>query len=227
MARARIVHRPIVCALLLLAAWSAQLAAQPRSYRIDPVHSRIVFLIDHAGFSRAIGTFSGLTGRIEFDARDWAKSSVEAIIPIASLDLGDADWNARMLARRYFHLDRYAQARFVSTAVEPLEDDRMRVVGQLELRGVTREIAFIARLNADRANPMTFKRTLGASAELVLDRADFGLGAYPNLIGQEAVVLIELEAIRQPRSSDSTQDPRSEPPSDRDVVSDSDREPQR
>ena len=211
MARTPFVHRAILFTAVVLATWSARVDAELRHYRIDPVHSRLVFLIDHAGFSRAIGTFSGLSGTIAFDAKDVSAGRVEAIIPIASLDLGDADWNARMLARRFFHVDRHAEARFVSTAVEPLEDNRMRVVGQLELRGKTREIAFTARLNADRANPMTFKRTLGASAELVLARADFGLGAFPNLIGKEAVVLIEVEAIRQPRSGDGQRDARSEP----------------
>ena len=184
---------------LLLVLVSASAPAQTRRYAIDPVHTRIAFLIDHAGFSRAIGTFSGITGHIDYDPEHPAAARVEATVPIASLDLGDAEWNARMLERRYFHVGRYPQARFVSTAVEAGPGNTLKIRGELTLRGVVREIEFVATLNADTANRLTFKRTLGASAEFELARGEFRMGAYPTVIGSHARVLIELEAIRQPR----------------------------
>lgn len=184
--------------------------AQMREYKIDPSHSRIAFLVEHAGFSRAIGTFSGITGSIGFDPDDRGRSRVRAVIPIASLDLGDDDWNQSMLERRFFRADRYPEARFVSRSVEPIDDRQIRITGELTVRGRSREIGFIATINADRRHPMTFKRTLGASARLELDRADFGLGAYPGVVGATVEVLIELEAIRQPRRGDPADEPDSE-----------------
>lgn len=190
--------RPLT-ALLLLAMAAA--GAEPRRYAIDPVHTRIAFLIDHAGFSRAIGTFSGITGTVEYDPDAPGRSRVEATVPIASLDLGNPDWNARMLERRWFHAERHPEARFVSRSIEPLGDGRLRIAGTLSLRGVRREIAFDATVNAEGYNRLTFERTLGASAELELERGDFRMGAFPTVIGSRAKVLIELEATRLDRDA--------------------------
>ena len=85
------------CLLLALACGSAR--AEPRAYALDPVHTRIVFAIDHAGFSKALGAVSGSTGTLRFDADDWSGAHVEVEIPLARLDLGDDAWNRAALAR--------------------------------------------------------------------------------------------------------------------------------
>lgn len=177
--------------------------AEPHDYAIDPVHTRIVFFVDHAGFSQAIGTFSGISGGLRYDADDPAASRIEARIPIASLDLGDREWTKAILGGRFFKAERYPQARFVSSAVRAGEDGRLEVVGDLKLRGVERQIVLAATVNADHAHPMTFKRTLGASAHTELARADFRLGAYPGVVGARVQVRIELEAIRLPPGQDA------------------------
>lgn len=178
-------------------------AAEPRDYAIDPVHTRIVFFVDHAGFSQAIGTFSGISGGLRYDAGDPTASRIQARIPIASLDLGNPDWNQAILGGRFFKAKRYPQARFVSTAVRVGEDGRLEVEGELKLRGVKREIVLAATVNAAHAHPMTFKPTLGASAQTELARTDFRLGAYPGVIGARVQVRIELEAIRLPQGQDA------------------------
>ena len=65
-----------VAALLALAGFAA--AGEPETYRLDPVHTRVMFAIDHAGFSKAIGTVSGSTGTLVFDPEDW-RSAQRAI----------------------------------------------------------------------------------------------------------------------------------------------------
>jgi polyisoprenoid-binding protein YceI len=64
--------KPIVCLLLAIA--SCPVAAE--RWRLDPVHSRIAFVVDHAGLSRAIGTFAGVHGRLDFDPGDWRDARV-------------------------------------------------------------------------------------------------------------------------------------------------------
>lgn len=178
-------------------------ASEARDYAIDPVHTRIVFFVDHAGFSQAIGTFSGITGGLRYDAGDPTASRIEVRIPIASLDLGNPDWNQAILDSRFFKAKRFPQARFVSTAVRVGADGRLEVEGELRLRGVKRQIVLAATVNAAHAHPMTFKPTLGASAQTELARADFRLGAYPGVVGARVQVRIELEALRLPRGEDA------------------------
>lgn len=183
--------------LLALVACLPAAAREPREYRLDPVHTRVAFLVDHAGFSRAIGTISGSEGRLFFgddeDAR-WDGASVEAEIPIAALSLGDPDWDRATLARSLLDGEAHPRARFRSTRIEPLAPDRARIHGELTLRGVTREVVLEATLNGARRHPLTFRRTVGFSATTTLRRADFGISAWPNVIGAEVAVMIELEA---------------------------------
>lgn len=183
--------------LLALLACLPAAAREAREYRLDPVHTRVVFLVDHAGFSRAIGTISGSEGRLFFgddeDAR-WDGASVEAEIPIAALSLGDPDWDRATLARSLLDGEAHPRARFRSTRIEPLAPDRARIHGELTLRGVTREVVLEAILNGARRHPLTFRRTVGFSATTTLRRADFGITAWPNVIGAEVAVMIELEA---------------------------------
>lgn len=190
-----------VIASLLAAAGLAN--AQAESFELDPVHTRVAFRIDHAGFSKAIGTFSGTTGQLRFDPRDWSTATLEVSIPLASLGIGDDGWRDKVLGRTFLDAGQQPAARFVSTRVEPGEPDRARVHGELTLRGVTREVVLDVQLNALKRHPLTLRRTAGFSATGTLRRSDFGMDAWRRLVGDEVELMIEAEAVRTRRDSPS------------------------
>jgi polyisoprenoid-binding protein YceI len=183
-----------LCLLLIVPA--APATAGSERFRLDPWHTRVVFRIDHAGFSRAMGAFSGATGVLEFDPADWSSARLDVRLPLTSLDLGEADWNDKVLGRSFLDAGDQPEARFVSTRVEPSGPDQARVTGQLSLRGLSREVVLDVRLNALKRHPLTLRRTAGFSATARLDRRDFGITTWPNVIGHEVELLIEAEAIR-------------------------------
>ncbi len=174
-------------------------SAAPPLYRIDPVHSRILFMVDHYGYSRALGTFSAPIGTLRFDPKDWRSASVDVVVRLDSLDLGDADWNARMLKRDFFDAAERSTARFVSNRIEPIDADRARIIGTLSLRGEEREVVLEARLNRRARHPLTLRRTVGFSATATLTRQDFGMRAWKSAVGSEVSLIIEVEANRTRR----------------------------
>jgi polyisoprenoid-binding protein YceI len=172
-------------------------------YRLDPVHTRVMFAISHAGFSRAIGTVSGSTGTLAFDPDDWTRARVDVRVPIARADLGDADWNKATLAKSLLDAEGHPEARFVSTRVEPVDATRARVHGDLSLRGVTREVVLDVILNAAKRHPMPpFRRTVGFSATTTISRADFGITAWKSVIGDDVELRIEAEATYDGKADD-------------------------
>ena len=177
--------------------------AAPRDYAIDPLHTRIVFAIDHLGFSEALGTFSGPVGRLRFDPEDWRSAEVDVEIPVQRLDLGDEKWNARMLRRDFLDAGRHPVARFRSTEVIPQGEDRARVIGLLDLRGVQREVSLDVRLNKLGRNPLTLRRTVGFSASATLRRSDFGLRAQTDTVGDVVTLTLQVEATASRRAADS------------------------
>ena len=89
--------RPCLALLPMLLATAPAWAAAD-TYRLDPVHTRVLFSIDHAGYSQAMGTVSGSEGRVLFDPDNWRDATLEVDIPVSRLDLGDAKWNQATLA---------------------------------------------------------------------------------------------------------------------------------
>ncbi|MGY0634893.1 YceI family protein [Luteimonas sp. A478] len=186
-------------ALCTLLGAAGNAAGQVRTYALDPVHTRVMVAVDHAGFSRALATVSGSTGTLRFDPDDWESARLEARVPLQRLDLGNADWNRAALASGLLDAGTHPEAVFTSRSVEPLSDTRARIHGELTLRGVTRPVTLEATLNALKRHPMPpFRRTAGFSAVGMLSRADFGISAWPGVIGDLVELRIEVEAVHAP-----------------------------
>ncbi|MGH8110125.1 MAG: YceI family protein [Arenimonas sp.] len=193
--------------LLLL---SSNAFAKVESFDVDPVHTRVAFQVSHAGFSNALGTFSGSTGKLQFDELDWGKSSITVTIPIGSLNLGDDNWQKKILDGTFFDVGKYPSASFVSQRIEKLSDNTGIAHGTLTIRGIGQPAILNFTLNALKRHPLSFKKTIGFSATASLSRKAFGMNAWNQVIGDEVKVIIELEATatrsdktREPQDADS------------------------
>lgn len=191
---------------LLLLAGSSAAAAAPAAWRIDPAHTRVLFRIDHAGYSQALGLLPAIEGELRFDPGDWNSARVEVEVPLPRLQIGDDDWRDALLSRSWFHADAHPRARFRSTRVEATGEDTARVHGVLSLRGVEKPLVLEARLNKVARNPLGFRRTVGFSARATLDRRDFGLDRWQDLVGTRVDLEIQLEAVRYTPDPDEEQD---------------------
>ncbi|RNF86014.1 YceI family protein [Montanilutibacter psychrotolerans] len=186
--------------LALLVATPSALAGD--AWSLDPVHTRVLFTVSHAGFSNALGTISGSTGTLHFDRDHWQGARLEVTVPLTRLDLGDAGWNTAVLAGNLLDGERHPVARFVSTKVEAVDADHARACGELSLHGVTRPLCMDVTLNALKRHPLPpFRRTAGFTATATLSRAEFGIDAWKSVIGDEVQLRIEAEAVRV-RSAD-------------------------
>ena len=192
--------RPIAGACLLLLGTLAlplPLLAQAAGYRLDPVHTRVLFGVCHAGFSTALGTVSGSTGMLVFDPDDWRSARLQVEVPLARADMGDARWSRAVLAGNMLDAARHPLATFVSSHVEPVDPTHATVCGTLTLHGVAREQCLDVTFNQLRRDPVPpFRRTAGFSATATLKRSDFGIDAWKSMIGDEVELRIEVEAVR-------------------------------
>lgn len=198
------------CVLLSLAApWVA--TAAPQDWRLDPVHTRVLFAVEHAGFSQALGTVSGSEGQLRFDPDDWSSARLTVSVPLQRLDLGDPKWNKAVMAGNLLDADRFPEARFVSTRIEPVDAAHARVFGDLTVRGVTREVELAVTVNAVKRHPMPpFRRTAGFSATATLSRKAFGVHGWPSMIGDSVELRIEAEAVRDRNAGDAQDTPSSD-----------------
>ena len=193
--------RPLILALLALVP-SFAASAETAHYELDPVHTRVLFAVSHAGFSQAMGTVSGSHGELWFDPGDWSSAKLTVDVPMDRLDMGDPKWTKAVLAANLLDTAQYPVAHFVSKRIEAVDATHARVCGDLAIRGVARDTCLDVTFNQLKRHPMPpFRRTAGFSATATLSRKDFGITVWPTVIGDTVELRIEAEAVRSARGA--------------------------
>ncbi|HEY6942948.1 YceI family protein [Dokdonella sp.] len=171
-------------------------AAAPVTYRFDLVHTQVGFAVDHQRFSRPQGRLRVKDGWFRFDPKDWSSAHVDVVVDLASLDLGDAKWNATATSGQLLDVARWPTARYVSRRVEQTDARHGVIHGDLSFHGETRALDLAFTLNRVGNDPYAFKQKAGFSATATLPRFDFGVTRYKDVIGAEVELRIEVEGLR-------------------------------
>lgn len=171
-------------------------AAEAADYHIDPVHTQVVFNVDHNGFSRTFGRLKVSEGTLRFDQDDWSKSSLQVTIDLTSLDMGDANWNKAVSGASLLDTAHGGTAKYVSDSVEKRGDTDGVVHGRFTLRGVTVPLDIPFRVNRVGRTIYGLHTVAGFSSRISLDRTAFGMKSNLNSIGTDVTVWLEVEAIR-------------------------------
>lgn len=168
---------------------------------IDPGHSTLQFEVRHLMISKVRGWFRDFSGEIRFGkAPD--ECSVELVAKSASIDSRLEKRDAHLRAEGFLYVERYPTLSFRSKSFEVEPNgaiDRCRLVGQLEIRGVTREVAFDVSYLGLIEDPWGSRR-LGFSATTEIDRRDFGVNwndripAGGVVVGNRVRIEVEIEA---------------------------------
>jgi polyisoprenoid-binding protein YceI len=118
-------------------------AIPPGHWSVDPERSTVAFKLRHLMVMPVHGRFRAFEGEVSVDddGRAHARGSVQA----ATLDTGDAVRDGRLRAPEFFDADACPEIRFAATRVEPLDDETLRIVGDLTIKRATREIELRAR----------------------------------------------------------------------------------
>lgn len=169
------------------------------TWNLDVTHSAIHFFVRHMVISKVHGRFARWQGTLQLDEQDLTRSAVDVRIEAASIDTQVADRDAHLRSADFLDVAKHPEIRFTSRRIEK-DGEGYRVVGDLALHGVVREVALAAEFAGLGKDPWGNTRA-GFSAKASLDRRDFGLvwnAALETggvLVGEKVEIAIELEAI--------------------------------
>lgn len=153
-------------AIALFAVAGLAQASEFNTLRAD--QSRVDFLYKQMNVPME-GNFKRFSGQLQFDPAKPTLAKAALDIQLASIDTGSADGDTEVAGKLWFNTAQYPVARFVSTSVKPLGNNRFQVTGNMSIKGKTREVS----------TPATFRQQ-GATGvfegSFVLKRADFGIG---------------------------------------------------
>lgn len=172
------------------------------NWQVDGAHSAVNLTVRHMVISKVRGRFARWNARLQLDTADLARSAVEVDIEAASIDTGVADRDAHLRSADFLDAQSHPTLRYRSRKVEVVSPERLRVVGDLTIRDVTREVPLEVEYGGQGKDPWGNQR-VGFTATASLYRKDFGLAwnqvleTGGVLVADRVDVEIELQAIKQ------------------------------
>ncbi|MBF5093687.1 YceI family protein [Azospirillum sp. INR13] len=170
--------------------------AAPVSYKIDPAHTAVAFIVNHIGFSNVIGRFNTVGGDISFDKDAVEKSTVNVTIDAASIDTNHAKRDEHLRSPDFFNAKEFPKLTFKSTRIEKTGDKTGKLHGDLTMLGVTKPVVLDITFNKDGVSPASKLETAGFSARGTVKRTDFGMKYGAPAVGDDIQLLIEIEAVK-------------------------------
>src|SRR3974390_645066 len=128
-------------------------AAHTKAWNIDLAHSGVNFSVRHMVISKVRGRFTKYTGKLELDEQDLTRSTVDIRIDASSIDTGVADRDAHLRSTDFFDVEKFPELTFASMRIEKVSGDRYRVLGDLTIRGTTREVPLDVELGGKGRDP--------------------------------------------------------------------------
>ena len=178
-------------------------AAASSTWQIDPQHSSAQFAVRHLGLSTVRGAFSKVKGTILLDDQDITKSSVEVTIDANTVDTREPDRDKDLRSERFFYVDHFPTMTFKSKKVEQVAPGKLRVTGDLTIRGTTKEVVLdVDGLTAPVKDPWGNQR-IAASATTKINRQDYGVKWNAKLdtggvvVGDDVNITIDVEMIQK------------------------------
>jgi len=169
-------------------------------YRLDPNHSTLVVRAPHFGLSSYQLRFNTLSGALNFDAENPARSSVAITVDTTSLDTpytGQTDFDAQLQNSEWLDSATHPTATFRSTSVQQTGPRTAFVAGDLTIRGITRPARFDVTYNGSwRQHPAGPPISgIGFSARGTIRRSEYGLTVLQPTTGPNSGVADEIELV--------------------------------
>jgi polyisoprenoid-binding protein YceI len=188
----------ILTAFMVIFTFTAQPAMAQSTWNIDPAHSAAQFQVKHLMISNVRGDFGKMSGQVVFDGKNYATLKAEAAIEVASINTREPKRDEHLRSADFFDAAAFPKITFKSKRVEGISGNKFNLIGDLTIRGTTKEIA----LNVE-ATPiikgMGGEARIGAQATTKLNRQDFGvkwnraLDAGGVVVGDEIQITLDME----------------------------------
>jgi len=170
------------------------------TWNVDPAHSAVGFSVKHMGISTVRGTFTEFEGTLEVGT-DIADTKAYGTVKATSVS---TDWPQRddhLRSPDFFDAEQFPELKFESTKIEAIDDDTFRIVGNLTLHGLTKEIKLEAIVDGTETDPMGNER-VGLEVVGQISRGDFemkfnqALGSGNVAVSDKVKITLDISAVK-------------------------------
>ncbi len=165
------------------------------TYKVDGVHSSLIFGIKHNGVTNFYGAFKDISGTVTFDAADASKSLVELTVPVESVDTRNEKRDQHLKSPDFFNSKQFPTITFKSTKVEG-SGESYKISGDLTLHGVTKPITVDFKRGVDGKGGQG-KTTGGGEARFTIKRSDYDMKFMVGPLGDDVNIILSLEGPKE------------------------------
>ncbi len=172
------------------------------TYAVDPAHSTIGFVARHAMVTKVRGQFDQFDARAEVDSDDLTQTKVHVSIKADSINTHNEQRDGHLRSNDFLDIENNPEITFVSTEVLPIDEDTLRVTGDLTIKGTTKPVDVDFAYEGAATDPFGNER-VGFSGSVVINRKDWGvswnaaLEAGGVLVSEKVTLEFDISAIRQ------------------------------
>ena len=170
------------------------------TWKVDPAHSRVGFAVKHLGIATVRGVFTDFEGTLEI-GEDLSSAKAYGTVRTTSVDTSESDRDKHLRGADFFDVETNPEITFESTKIEAIDDNELKITGNLTINGVTNEIVLHAEVGGTENDPWGNER-VGLEATGQLSRNDFGikfnlpLGSGNVAVGDKVKLSLDISAVK-------------------------------
>lgn len=170
------------------------------TWNVDAAHSKVGFAVKHLGIATVRGEFTEFEATLEI-GDDLSSSRAYGKVKASSVNTNEPARDDHLRTADFFNADINPEITFDSTSIEPLDDEELRVTGNLTINGITREEVFHAEIQGTETDPWGNER-VGLEVTGQISRGDYGmkfnqvLGSGNSLVGDKVKIAIDVSAVK-------------------------------
>jgi len=190
-------------ALITLLALTLPLSAFASTWTIDPDHTTAQFKVRHLMISNVKGVFEKVSGTLNLDDKDITRSKVDVSIDVASINTNIKKRDDHLRSPEFFDAVKFPSMTFASTKVEKASKDKLKVTGNLTIKGVSKVVVLTVDGPTGEVKDPWGNSRRGASAATTINRKDFGVNWNKTmdnggtLVGEEVATQLEVEFVKK------------------------------
>jgi polyisoprenoid-binding protein YceI len=169
---------------------------------IDPMHSEVQFKVKHLMISTVTGSFQKFSGTAATQSKDFENAEIEFSLDVNSISTGQEMRDNHLKNDDFFQAEKYPTIDFKSTSFQKINDTNYALVGNLTMKGVTKEVKVNAEFGGESKD---YQGNLKAGFEIMgtINRKDFGL-TYNALtetgglaLGEDIKLVANIQVVKQ------------------------------
>lgn len=184
----------LASALAIPSPWRAAWALE--QLKIGSERGTIDFSIGDSKLFRTTGSFKDWRGMIDVDRADVSKSRVDVRVNTTSIEMLDKQQTDMLKSADFFDVEKFPEMTFHSENIERLSEDKLKVMGDITLRGITKPMQLdveVADRRPDAPPGARYARFLGQGQ---IKRSEFGMTKFVDVVGDTVDISIRADAWR-------------------------------